>query len=67
MNGDGVVDYKDALKAMQVAVGMTSATLAEQVRADVAPLVNGVPEPDGAITLVDVLLILRRSIGLVTW
>jgi FtsP/CotA-like multicopper oxidase with cupredoxin domain len=67
MNGDGVVDFKDALKAMLAAVGMTTATLAEQVRADVAPLVNGVPVPDGAITLVDVLLILRRSIGLVTW
>lgn len=67
VNGDGIVDYKDAFKAMQIASGMATATPDEQLRADVAPLVNGVPTPDGVITVVDVLMILRRAIGLVSW
>jgi FtsP/CotA-like multicopper oxidase with cupredoxin domain len=67
VNGDGLVDIKDALKAMQISIGLTTPTLAELVRGDVAPFKNGIPVPDGVIDIVDVLLILRRAIGLVTW
>jgi len=31
----------------------------------VAPLVNGVPQPDGKLDVGDVLLILRKVVGLV--
>jgi hypothetical protein len=34
---------------------------------DVAPLVAGKPQPDGKITMGDVVVILRKSIGLVIW
>lgn len=67
VNGDNVVNIKDALKALQINVGLFTATTDEMVRGDVAPLVNGVPKPDGVISIADALLILRRSVGLVTW
>jgi hypothetical protein len=41
---------------------------AEKKRCDVAPLgPDGKPQPDGKIDLGDVVIILRRVVGLVTW
>ena len=54
----------DALKALDFAMKITIPTAAEQLHCDVAPLVNGVPQPDGKINLGDVIVILRRVIGL---
>ena len=65
LNGDSTVDIRDALKALQMAIGLYSPTMDEVIRGDVAPLVNGKPRPDGAINLADSLLILQRSLGLV--
>jgi alpha-tubulin suppressor-like RCC1 family protein len=65
LNGDGKVDVRDALRALQISVGMFSATPAEMMRGDVGPLVNGKPNPNGVIDLADALVILQRSVGLV--
>jgi len=67
LNGDNTVDIRDALQALQISIGLTTATTPELIRGDVAPLVNGVPKPDGVIDIGDALLILRRTLGLVTW
>jgi hypothetical protein len=67
LNGDGVIDILDALRALQIAVELKAATPQEIVRGDVAPLVNGKPSPDGKITIGDAVVILRRAIGLIFW
>lgn len=68
-NGDinsssGKPDLVDALKAMRIAMGFDVATSDELLRGDVAPLINGVPTPDGKIDTGDVLVILRKVVGL---
>jgi len=67
MNGDKTVDLRDALRAMQIAIGLSSPTMDEMIRGDVAPLVNGKPKPDGKIDVADAMIMLQRSLGLVTW
>lgn len=65
INGDGKVDIADALLAMQISLGVAPAPSFEQLlRGDVGPLVNHTPVPDGKIRLVDVILILQKSIGI---
>lgn len=76
MQSDGVIvdapgkvqpDISDALRALKISVGMEQATADDLLRGDVAPLVNGVPQPDNAITLGDAVVILRRALNLVAW
>jgi thermitase len=63
-SGSGAVTLADALKALRIATGIISPTPEELLHGDVAPLVNGVPAPDGKIDINDVLLILRRVLNL---
>jgi len=65
LNGDGKVDVTDALKALQISIGLSSATPYEMIRGDVGPLVSGKPNPNGTIDLADTLVVLQRSLGLV--
>jgi hypothetical protein len=67
LNGDKKIDIADALKALQITIGLYSPTLEEMIRGDVAPLENGKPKQDGKIDLADAMVILRRSLGLVSW
>lgn len=67
INGDGVVDISDALRALQIAVGLVTPSAAELASGDVAPLLNGAPQPDGVIDVGDAFLLLRKSVGSVTW
>lgn len=62
LSGDAAVGVEDAQLAMQMAVGMTKPDATQLLRGDLAPLVGGVPQPDGVIDTGDVLLIL----GIVT-
>lgn len=58
----------DALKVLQAVVGTTPLTAVEKVRYDVAPLgSSGTPLGNGTIDSADVILILRRSIGIGSW
>ena len=58
----------DALKALKAVVGINTLTADEQIRYDVAPLSSaGTPEGNGIIDAADVILILRRSIGIGSW
>ena len=67
LNGDGVVDMIDALKSLRFAVGLDTPTASDIAHGDVAPLVNGIPNPDGKIDLADVVAILRKAAGLSSW
>jgi uncharacterized repeat protein (TIGR02543 family) len=67
INGDGVVDIADALKALRIAVGLETATESDYVNGDVAPLVNGKPAPDGVIDIADATVILMKTVGLRNW
>jgi hypothetical protein len=67
LTADGVVDVTDALKALRVALGLDAATTADLTRGDVAPLVSGKPQQDGKIDIGDVVVILRKSVGLINW
>jgi len=67
VNGDGYVDIKDLLKAMQILNGHYIPSQAEQYRWDVAPLVNSVPEPDGQNNLGDYLILQQKVLGVVNF
>ncbi|MFQ5644309.1 MAG: DUF6259 domain-containing protein [Thiogranum sp.] len=64
INGDNRVDLADVLLAGQIALGYRTATADERLRGDVAPLVNGVPQPNGVLDAGDLLLIQRKALGL---
>jgi len=65
LNGDGCVDIRDAQAALRVSLGLDPATRRVLAHADVAPLLDGIPRPDGIIDAGDVLLILRKIVGVV--
>jgi hypothetical protein len=60
LNSDGMTTSADALLALQMAVGK----MPVNPKADVAPLVNGIPAPDGKVIAADALVILRKAVGL---
>lgn len=58
----------DALKALQTYSGTIQLTPEETIRYDVAPLAaNGVPQGNGVVDVADVIMILRRSVGIGSW
>ena len=65
--GTGEVDITDALKAMRIAVKLVPATQLDLLHGDIAPLVDGKTTQDGVIDIADALLILRKTVGLVTF
>jgi hypothetical protein len=67
VNNDGVVNASDYSLALNIAVGIVPVTPLAHAHGDVAPLVNGVPAPNGAIDISDTLQINRKVSGLVTW
>ncbi|GEM_PF-1127792 len=63
-NGDGTVDIIDAISTLRAAIGLSTATVANRLRADVTPLANGVPTPDGVMNIFDAVYILEKIVGL---
>ena len=63
LNGDAVVDTADVLQAWQYIYGNMPVTPEVMQALDNAPLINGVPQPDGALNLGDYLLIQRKALG----
>ncbi|WP_162604869.1 MBG domain-containing protein [Geomonas ferrireducens] len=64
LNGDGRVDLGDAARLLRVSLGEEEASAEVMAHCDLAPLVDGVPKPDGVIDVGDVLVLLRRIVGL---
>jgi len=67
INDDGVVDTADILLANRIATGNLNPTAAQLIRGDVAPLVNGVPTPDGVFNVADLVVITRKVLGLTSF
>ena len=57
----------DALKAQLLATGLVKLTASDLLHGDVAPLVGGKPQPDGKIDVSDVVVLLRKALGLIVW
>ncbi len=68
-NNDGNVTLADAILAFRHALGIQLITdTAELKRCDVAPLgADGRPQPDGVVDIGDVIIIMRKIVGLVNW
>jgi len=66
-DGDPKVTVADALRALQIAVGLISPTANDLANGDVAPLVNGKPSPNGTVNVGDAIVILQKSLGIVSW
>jgi cytochrome c peroxidase len=65
--GAAVPDVSDALKALRIAVGTSIASKEDMLHGDVAPLLDGVPAPDGVIDVSDALLILKKVVNLLNF
>ena len=67
-NGDGQVDVRDLLRVLRTLNGQyQNPSQAELDRWDVAPLVNGVPEPDQQNNLGDYLILLQKVLGVINF
>jgi hypothetical protein len=67
LDGNGVVNMLDALKALRIAARLYTPTPTDLAHGDVAPLVSGQPQPNGKIDIDDVVMILRKAAGLPSW
>jgi hypothetical protein len=67
LTGDGQVDVADAMRALQISVGLITPTSWDLSHGDVGPLVEGKTHADGKIDISDVMLILKKSVGLANW
>jgi len=63
LSGDVTVGLEDAQLAMQMGVGIKQPDVGQLQRGDLAPLVGGVPRPDGVIDTGDAVLILGIIAG----
>lgn len=59
INIDGGVDLVDVLWGSQALQGTRSLSPTEETHGDVAPLISGIPQPDGVFNLGDLLVIQR--------
>ena len=66
-NTTGLPEIGDTLIVLTAALGEATLTPAQIKKVDTAPIVNGVPRPDGKVDLLDVLIMLRRKVGLEKW
>lgn len=67
VDGNGTVTMADALTSIRLVVNNGTPTPSQLAHGDIGPLVNGKPNPNGIIDLVDALLILRKAVGLNSW
>jgi subtilisin family serine protease len=67
VTADGIVDVRDILLAQQILMGQRTATPIELSHGDVAPLINGIPAPDGQFNPGDLLLIQRKALGNISY
>jgi len=69
INDDRVVDTADVLIASRAVLGLVTLSEAELARGNVAPLVNGTPQPvtNNPLNAPDLLLIERKALGVVSY
>lgn len=66
VNTDGTIGIADARKSLSFALGLETPTEDQRVRSDVAPvdMTTHQPIPDGKLDIDDVIVMLRRVVGL---
>lgn len=64
VTGSGKVEIKDAAALLRLTLSLDVATPDHMLRGDVAPVVNGVPKPDGTLDVFDVIYVLEKIVGL---
>ena len=63
-----ITTLPDILTASQAAFGQITLTPTQTLRLDCAPLgADGKPNPNGVVDIADVILLLRKVVGLVNW
>ncbi len=67
LNGDGLVNTADVLLSTRILMEQLTPTQDQINHGDVAPLVNGIPIPDGAFNIGDVLVIQRKAMGMINF
>jgi hypothetical protein len=67
LNGDGLVNTADVLLSTRILMEQFTPTQDQIYHGDVAPLVNGIPVPDGLFSLGDALVIQRKALGLISF
>lgn len=67
LNNDGIVDVADYVLANQIIINAKPPSAVQFYALDVAPLINGLPNPDGNINTADLLLLQRKILGLVSF
>lgn len=67
LNGTGTPTVQDALRTIRIVVNQLAPSAQELAHYDIGPLVNGKPNPNGKIEIVDAILILRKALGLKSW
>lgn len=67
LNNDGVVNTVDVLLGYQILNGDVSPSATQLQHGDVAPLIGGIPQPNGVFNLGDVLLIQRKALGQISF
>jgi len=63
VNQDGAINIADVYKGMRAALGQLALLPDEKLRADVAPVVAGIPVPDDVVDAADVVVLLRMVLG----
>jgi spore coat protein A len=67
-DGDTQVNVTDLLLLNRILMGLyTTPALAEQQQLNVAPLVNGTPAPDCALNVGDLIVLMRKVLGLINY
>jgi hypothetical protein len=67
MNDDGDVNAADLLIHQRIIMGDIPLTPELLAKGDLAPLVNGLPAPDGQLTLGDYVVLQRKVLGLINY
>ncbi|WP_168205818.1 cohesin domain-containing protein [Geobacter sp. FeAm09] len=68
LDGTSIPTIADAIKVLRFSLGLDTPTATQLINCDVGPLdSNKKPLPDGVIDIRDVLLVLERAVGTITW
>lgn len=67
INNDGVVNAADILIASRILSNQINMTAEQMSHADVAPLINGQPSPNGLFNIGDIVVLQRKVLGLINF
>lgn len=67
INLDGKVDGGDLVQMQRIILEKEQYTAEQLQHADVAPLVNGVPRPDGKLNAGDLVVLTRKVLGIINF